>query len=155
MLGLQRRPRLLTKRHSLLELITNKTIDNLSDRRFLHLDLTLPGLVDDIDELHHSSNSSVFAFSTPYQTFHPTARTVKMPSKESGIGDDNQHGAIFSISGPVVVAENMIGVAMYELCKVGHQELVGEVIRIEADRATVQVYEETGKNVQSHLLAPC
>lgn len=38
----------------------------------------------------------------------------------------------------------MIGVAMYELCKVGVQELVGEVIRIEADKATIQVYEETG-----------
>ena len=32
--------------------------------------------------------------------------------------------------------------------KVGHDELVGEVIRIDADKATVQVYEETGK---SHL----
>lgn len=29
--------------------------------------------------------------------------------------------------------------------KVGHDELVGEVIRIDADKATVQVYEETGK----------
>ena len=28
--------------------------------------------------------------------------------------------------------------------RVGHDKLVGEVIRIEADRATVQVYEETG-----------
>ena len=28
--------------------------------------------------------------------------------------------------------------------RVGHDQLVGEVIRIEADRATVQVYEETG-----------
>ena len=45
---------------------------------------------------------------------------------------------------PVVVAENMIGVAMYELVRVGHDNLVGEVIRIEADRATIQVYEETG-----------
>lgn len=33
---------------------------------------------------------------------------------------------------------------MYELCKVGRDELVGEVIRIEADKATIQVYEETG-----------
>ena len=32
---------------------------------------------------------------------------------------------------------------MYELCRVGHDQLVGEVIRIEADRATIQVYEET------------
>ena len=44
---------------------------------------------------------------------------------------------------PVIVAENMIGCAMYELVKVGHDDLVGEVIRIEADKATVQVYEET------------
>lgn len=65
---------------------------------------------------------------------------------------------------PVVVAENMLGVAMYELVRrplphlralppsltrlsqvrVGHDNLVGEVIRISADQATVQVYEETG-----------
>jgi V-type H+-transporting ATPase subunit A len=32
---------------------------------------------------------------------------------------------------------------MYELVKVGHDQLVGEVIRIDADRATIQVYEET------------
>jgi V-type H+-transporting ATPase subunit A len=47
------------------------------------------------------------------------------------------------VSGPVVVAERMLGSAMYELVRVGHDELVGEVIRIEADRATIQVYEET------------
>ncbi|KAI1622076.1 vacuolar ATP synthase catalytic subunit A [Exophiala viscosa] len=67
-----------------------------------------------------------------------------MPAaKESGTGPDDQNGQIFSVSGPVIIAENMIGVAMYELCKVGYDELVGEVIRIEADRATIQVYEET------------
>lgn len=37
----------------------------------------------------------------------------------------------------------MIGCAMYELVKVGHDNLVGEVIRIDADKATIQVYEET------------
>ena len=37
----------------------------------------------------------------------------------------------------------MIGCAMYELVKVGHDSLVGEVIRIDADKATIQVYEET------------
>ncbi|KAF1346075.1 vacuolar ATP synthase catalytic subunit A [Delphinella strobiligena] len=58
--------------------------------------------------------------------------------------NDNEHqGSIFSVSGPVIVAENMIGVAMYELVKVGHDQLVGEVIRISADKATIQVYEET------------
>ncbi|KAI9787329.1 MAG: H(+)-transporting V1 sector ATPase subunit A [Peltula sp. TS41687] len=56
---------------------------------------------------------------------------------------EEQYGSIFSVSGPVIVAENMIGCAMYELVRVGHQGLVGEVIRIDADKATVQVYEET------------
>ena len=45
---------------------------------------------------------------------------------------------------PVVVAEDMIGVAMYELVKVGHDQLIGEVIRINGDQASIQVYEETG-----------
>ncbi|KEQ95075.1 hypothetical protein AUEXF2481DRAFT_47101 [Aureobasidium subglaciale EXF-2481] len=52
-------------------------------------------------------------------------------------------GSIFSVSGPVIIAENMIGVAMYELVKVGKDGLVGEVIRIDNDKATIQVYEET------------
>lgn len=56
---------------------------------------------------------------------------------------EGEYGSIFSVSGPVVVAENMIGCAMYELVRVGHDSLVGEVIRIEADKATIQVYEET------------
>lgn len=33
--------------------------------------------------------------------------------------------------------------------RVGHQELVGEVIRIESDKATIQVYEETCKGLLS------
>jgi V-type H+-transporting ATPase subunit A len=56
---------------------------------------------------------------------------------------ESMFGTVFSVSGPVVVAERMLGSAMYELVRVGHDELVGEVIRIEADRATIQVYEET------------
>ena len=73
---------------------------------------------------------------------------------------ESRFGQVFGVSGPVVVAENMIGAAMYELVRVGHDELVGgafvccmaayraminviEVIRIEGDKATIQVYEET------------
>ncbi|KAG2163705.1 hypothetical protein JADG_003444 [Aureobasidium aubasidani] len=56
---------------------------------------------------------------------------------------ESQQGSIFSVSGPVIIAENMIGVAMYELVKVGKDGLVGEVIRIDNDKATIQVYEET------------
>ncbi|KAJ3367507.1 H(+)-transporting V1 sector ATPase subunit A [Kappamyces sp. JEL0680] len=56
---------------------------------------------------------------------------------------ESAFGYVFSVSGPVVVAEKMIGVAMFELVRVGHYELVGEVIRIDGDKATIQVYEET------------
>lgn len=37
----------------------------------------------------------------------------------------------------------MAGSTMYELVRVGHNELVGEVIRLEGDKATIQVYEDT------------
>ena len=37
----------------------------------------------------------------------------------------------------------MSGSAMYELVRVGYGELVGEIIRLEGDMATIQVYEET------------
>jgi V-type H+-transporting ATPase subunit A len=37
----------------------------------------------------------------------------------------------------------MHGAAMYELVRVGSQNLVGEIIRLEKDTATLQVYEET------------
>ena len=66
----------------------------------------------------------------------------KSQRKREEAGED-QYGSIFSVSGPVIVAENMLGCAMYELVRVGHDELVGEVIRIDKDRATIQVYEET------------
>lgn len=56
---------------------------------------------------------------------------------------ETRYGTVFGISGPVVIAENMIGSSMYELVRVGHEELVGEIIRIDADKVTIQVYEET------------
>ena len=43
----------------------------------------------------------------------------------------------------MVIAE-IEGPSMYEICKVGKDELLGEVIRIEGDKATLQVYEESG-----------
>jgi V-type H+-transporting ATPase subunit A len=114
MLGLQRRPRLVS-RPSLFELITKKNIEDLSDLGFLQHNLGLPDLIEDIDEQPYSSRSFVSNFPVPIQALHSTARTIRMPSKESGIGDKDQNGSIFAISGPVITAENMIGVAMYEL----------------------------------------
>jgi len=56
---------------------------------------------------------------------------------------ESRFGYVYAVSGPVVTAEHMSGSAMYELVRVGYQELVGEIIRLEGDMATIQVYEET------------
>ena len=52
-------------------------------------------------------------------------------------------GKIERVAGPVIVAGDMLGAQMYEVVRVGDQGLIGEIIKIEADQATVQVYEET------------
>jgi V/A-type H+-transporting ATPase subunit A len=52
-------------------------------------------------------------------------------------------GKIDRVAGPVVVASGMLGARMYELVKVGSSGLIGEIIKVESDRATIQVYEET------------
>ena len=52
-------------------------------------------------------------------------------------------GKIVRITGPVVIADGMKGSEMYELVKVGEEGLMGEIIGLTEDRATIQVYEET------------
>jgi V-type H+-transporting ATPase subunit A len=56
---------------------------------------------------------------------------------------ESDYGFIFKVSGPLVVADNMSGAAMYELVRVGHHKLVGEIIKLEGDTASIQVYEDT------------
>lgn len=63
--------------------------------------------------------------------------------KPTDTDDETSYGRVFGVSGPVVTAECMTGSAMYELVRVGYFKLVGEVIRLEGDMATVQVYEDT------------
>ncbi|MCD6411114.1 MAG: ATP synthase subunit A [Thermoplasmata archaeon] len=52
-------------------------------------------------------------------------------------------GRIVRISGPVVEAKNMRGAKMYDVVRVGDERLIGEIIRLNEDVATIQVYEET------------
>ena len=47
------------------------------------------------------------------------------------------------ISGPVVVATGLEGAQMYDVVRIGELGLVGEIIRLEGSKATVQVYEDT------------
>ena len=56
---------------------------------------------------------------------------------------DTSTAVVFSVAGPVVVSENIKGAFMYELVRVGHDKLVGEIIKLEEASATIQVYEDT------------
>jgi len=53
-------------------------------------------------------------------------------------------GKIARIAGPAVIAEGMMGARMYDIVRVGEENLVGEIIRLDGDTAFVQVYEDTG-----------
>ena len=51
-------------------------------------------------------------------------------------------GVLYRIAGPVVVAKG-IKPRMYDVCRVGNEKLMGEVIQIEGDKTIIQVYEDT------------
>jgi V/A-type H+-transporting ATPase subunit A len=52
-------------------------------------------------------------------------------------------GFLVRVAGPVVVAEGLRGVHMYEVVYVGHEQLLGEVIRLSGNLATIQIYEDS------------
>ncbi|WP_297216290.1 V-type ATP synthase subunit A [Thermoplasma sp.] len=52
-------------------------------------------------------------------------------------------GKIIRISGPVVVAEDVEDAKMYDVVKVGDMGLIGEIIKIEGNKSTIQVYDDT------------
>lgn len=58
--------------------------------------------------------------------------------------DKEKIGRIKKISGPLIVAEGMPGVRMYEVVRVGKEKLVGEVVELHGENISIQVYEETG-----------
>ncbi|MBS3105989.1 V-type ATP synthase subunit A [Candidatus Woesearchaeota archaeon] len=51
-------------------------------------------------------------------------------------------GVLFRIAGPVVVAKG-IKPRMYDVCRVGNEKLMGEVIQIDGEKTIIQVYEDT------------
>jgi V/A-type H+/Na+-transporting ATPase subunit A len=52
-------------------------------------------------------------------------------------------GTIVKVAGPLIVAEHMADARMYDVVRVSKHRLVGEVIELRGDRASIQVYEET------------
>ena len=53
-------------------------------------------------------------------------------------------GTILKVAGPLVIAEGMRDANMYDVVRVSNQRLIGEIIEMHGDQASVQVYEETG-----------
>ncbi len=53
-------------------------------------------------------------------------------------------GTIVKVSGPLIVASGMADVQMFDVVRVSDKHLIGEVIELREDRASIQVYEETG-----------
>ena len=52
-------------------------------------------------------------------------------------------GTIKKVAGPLVIAEGMRDANMYDVVRVSEQRLIGEIIEMHGDEASVQVYEET------------
>ena len=52
-------------------------------------------------------------------------------------------GKIVKVSGPLIVAEGMKGVELHDMVRVSDRHLIGEVIELRDDKASIQVYEET------------
>jgi len=59
-------------------------------------------------------------------------------------GESRETGRVVRVSGPLVVADGMAGSKMYDVVRVGTVRLLGEVIDLAGDQASIQVYEETG-----------
>ena len=52
-------------------------------------------------------------------------------------------GKIIKVSGPLVVASGMEDANVYDVVEVSKDKLIGEVIEMRGDKASIQVYEET------------
>ena len=57
--------------------------------------------------------------------------------------NEGTKGTIIRVSGPLVVAEGMTDAKMYDLVRVSEANLLGEIIELRGDRASIQVYEDT------------
>ncbi|MDR2909286.1 MAG: V-type ATP synthase subunit A, partial [Oscillospiraceae bacterium] len=55
----------------------------------------------------------------------------------------SSEGTIVKVAGPLVVAEGMRDANMFDMVQVGDKKLIGEIIEMRGDRASIQVYEET------------
>ena len=56
---------------------------------------------------------------------------------------DNKTGTIYKVAGPLIVATGLRDVHMHDVVRVSEKRLIGEIIELRGDRASIQVYEDT------------
>ena len=69
--------------------------------------------------------------------------SYNQPIQETKGGTSVKIGRIVKVSGPLVTAEGMEDANIQDICRVGHLGLIGEIIEMRKDIASIQVYEET------------
>ncbi len=63
-------------------------------------------------------------------------------------------GTIVKVSGPLIIAEGMRDVNMFDVVRIGEHKLTGEIIEVHGDKASIQVYEETaGLGPGEHVIS--
>ena len=60
-------------------------------------------------------------------------------------------GKIIKVSGPLVVADGLADANMADVVRVGEQRLIGEILNMTGDQASIQVYEETSEIGRAHV----
>jgi V/A-type H+-transporting ATPase subunit A len=70
--------------------------------------------------------------------------------------DDTITGKVISVNGPIVKALGLQGIKMFDIAEVGHDRLIGEVIRLFEDVTVIQVYEDnTGLRPGDEVVSYC
>lgn len=72
-----------------------------------------------------------------------TQGTVNIDPQNAGKTSAVNAGRIIKVAGPLIVAENMADCKLFDVVKVGKKALIGEIIELRGDKASIQVYEET------------
>ena len=68
---------------------------------------------------------------------------VKEKKASSEVTEDKKAGEITKVAGPLVIAKDMKNAKMFDVVKVSDEKLIGEIIELKGDKASIQVYEET------------
>lgn len=150
MLGLGR-PR-LKARPSLLDLISRRE-DTLATPSVTAEDHSSPPSPPELPPLPDSPTSTSSTTSTTFPVSTPSTQTssTMAPAQD----DSHAHGSVFSVSGPVVVAEHMIGCAMYELVSSPQHSSPGKLIAASLPRGfarTDSIHPSSAMSVRICLL---